>query len=243
MGAGGVFLLALSICWVYNSDMPRTARIVAAKEAHHIYQRSAGKRVLFSSDKDRLKYLDTLRAACDKFCVEILAFSLLKNRIHLILRPKTSRGLAQVMGRTHLSYSRYMNTRRPSDSSIWQGRYQSCPVDKRRLLTVAQFVECQPVYDKLVAVAGKYRWSSASAHISGKDDLELLSLKPWPEKKLQSGWRQMLKKSMDDATKKEIQVSTQTGRPWGGDAFIAGLEKKFRRRLKALPRGRPKLDD
>jgi len=221
--------------------MPRAARIIAIKEVHHVYQHSVGKRVLFSTDKDYQRYLEALKAACDKFRVEVLAYSLLKDRVHLMLRPNTRRGLAQAIGRTHLVYSRYINSRRPGATSIWSNRFQSCAIDNRRLLTIAQYVECQPVYDKLVRLAAKYPWSSASAHSSGKDKYEILKLSPWPGKRSQKTWKKMLNKALDDDTKKQIQIATQTGRPWGSDGFIAKLEKKFRRRLKALPVGRPKL--
>ena len=207
-----------------------------------MYQCSVGKRVLFSTDKDRRLYLETLKAACDKFKVEVFAYCLLKNRVHLMLRPKTRRGLAQAIGRTHLNYSRYLNAKRPSDSSVWHNRFQSCAIDKRRLLTIAQYVECQAVYDKVARLAGKYAWSSAAAHINGKDAFNILA-KSWPGARYRKTWTGMLKKPIEDDLKKEIQVATQTGRPWGSDAFIAGLEKKYRRRLKALPVGRPKLDD
>ena len=99
----------------------------------------------------------------------------------------------------------------------------------------------QPVYEKLVRQAGKYAWSSAATHISGKDKLEML-VRTWPVPRQRKTWAQMLKKPIDAETRKQIQVTTQTGRPWGSDAFIAKLERKYRRRLKALPVGRPKLD-
>lgn len=222
--------------------MPRTARVIAVNEAHHVYQRSAGNRVLFPTEKDHRQYLETLRDACRRFRVEVLAYCLLKKSVHLVVKPKTRRGLAQAVGRTHLNYSRYLNARRNSDALVWRNRFQSCAVENRRLLTIVQFVESQPVYEKLVRQAGKYDWSSAMAHSKGKDEFDVLA-RTWPVARQRKTWAQMLRKSIDVETRKEIQVTTQTGRPWGSDGFIAKLEKKYRRRLKALPVGRPRLED
>jgi putative transposase len=43
-------------------------------------------------------------------------------------------------------------------------------MDESYFLTAARYVELNPVRARIVSKAEDYRWSSASAHLSGEDD-------------------------------------------------------------------------
>ena len=43
-------------------------------------------------------------------------------------------------------------------------------MDEAHLLAAARYVELNPVRTRLVRRAGDWRWSSARAHLAGKDD-------------------------------------------------------------------------
>jgi putative transposase len=67
--------------------MPRIARIVAEGLPHHITQRGNRKAMVFLDDKDREAYLGLLRKYCIKHNLEVLAYCLMSNHIHLIAIP------------------------------------------------------------------------------------------------------------------------------------------------------------
>lgn len=217
--------------------MPRAARIIAIKEGHLVYQRS-GRRAVFSSDKDRQSYLEILKISCEEHKLDVLAYCLMRDGAYLVVRPRSIRSIELGIGRAQFSYAHYLKRKGRSIEGLWRNRFQSCPVDKKKLWTVVQFVECQPVYAK-VGAASSYKWSSAKAHITGKDPYELLALDVWPEKRYRKKWASMLRKALPKDVQDYIRVTNQTGRPWGSEAFIKSLERKYHRRLRAMPVGRP----
>ena len=73
--------------------MPRLSRTVFAGIPHHITQRGNRREEVFFTDDDRLAYLDWLKDYCDKHGVEILAYCLMTNHLHLVAIPGTEDGL------------------------------------------------------------------------------------------------------------------------------------------------------
>lgn len=219
--------------------MPRRARVTALNCAHHVCQRSFEGKVLFHTDKDRNEYLAALREEAQYYKLDILAYCLLKDRVHLIVVPRKRIGLSKTIGRTHFWYAQYLNRRRKRTGKLWHDRFHSCPIDNRYLAQAVQYVETQPITDRLVRKAEKYNFSSAQAHITNRDELDILALDVWPSTQVRKKWASVLANPLDDKTAAEIQLHTQTGRPWGGNKFIEQLEKKLNRRLHALPVGRP----
>jgi putative transposase len=163
----------------------------------------------------------------------------MKNHVHIIATPRRKGALSKAIGRTHFAYTQYINSGRKNNISIWRNRFQSCALDSKNLWTAVQFVETRPVQDKLVRKADKYAWSSAAAHISGKDASGVLALSVWPAAQQRKKWAGMLSKKMVQEDIDTIRTYTQTGRPLGSEAFYKPLEKKFKRRLHPLPVGRP----
>ena len=75
--------------------MPRQARQESNSEIYHVTMRGAGRRRLFEDDKDRLRFIEKLRALPEKDDVSLLAWCLMDNHVHLLARapaPNLSRG-------------------------------------------------------------------------------------------------------------------------------------------------------
>ena len=53
----------------------------------------------------------------------------------------------------------------------WQGRYASFPMEEAHLYAATRYVELNPVRAKLVSGPAEYRWSSARAHVEGRDNV------------------------------------------------------------------------
>jgi len=102
--------------------------------------------------------------------VEIWAWCLMPNHVHLIVVPETENGLARAIGEAHRRYTRRINSRENWKGHLWQERFASFPMDETYLLAVARYVEMNPVAAHIVKRAKEYRWSSAQAHLSAQDD-------------------------------------------------------------------------
>ena len=223
--------------------MLRRPRLIVPNTAHHVYQRSVNEQAIFLADKDYRTYLEILSEQARLYKTDILAWCLMRDNINIVATPGKKDSLAKTIGRTHFAYSQYINKRRRRKTSIWHNRFQSCALDKKFLQIAVNYVENQPVYDRLVCKAEKYPWSSAQSHITGEDEFGLVSLDHWPSRRTQKTWSGFLSQKLDRATCQKICTYTQTGRPLGSQSFIAGLEKKYRRRLHPLAVGRPRKED
>ena len=74
------------------------------------------------------------------------------------------------MGQAHRRYTRRINFREEWRGYLWQGRFASFVMDEPHLLAAARYVELNPVRARLVDSAADWPWSSARAHLSGRDD-------------------------------------------------------------------------
>jgi len=67
-------------------------------------------------------------------------------------------------------YARHVNFREGWRGFLWQGRFASFPLDGDYLLAAARYIELNPVRARLADSPDGWQWSSARAHISGRDD-------------------------------------------------------------------------
>ena len=154
--------------------MPRSARLVLPGFPHHVIHRGVNRAATFIDDSDKLQYLRLLRNACRKHGVQIHAFVLMNNHVHLLVTPTTAPGLACAMHATCHCYVRYFNTRHGRSGTLWEGRYKSCLVDSDQyFLMVCRYIELNPVRAALVALPEHYPWSSVHAHLGRRRNLLL----------------------------------------------------------------------
>jgi putative transposase len=220
--------------------MPRTARIAVPQVPHHITQRGNNRQDVFFVDDDRRVYLSILKEQAEKNGLEVLGWCLMTNHIHLIGRPSTADSLAKALGRTHFLYTQYINRFHGRSGHLWQNRFFSCPLGREHFWQALRYVEQNPVRAKVLRQAWKYPWSSATAHVDGKDATGLLNMGYWKQISAHADWRGTLQAGQPEEMVERIRRNTHTGRPLADDSFISKIEKMFNKRLRPLPVGRPK---
>ena len=97
------------------ASMPKLPRSVFAGIPHHIQRRNRREPVFFS-DEDRQVYLSWLKEYADKHQVEVLAYCLTTNHVHLIAVPATDDGLQQMLKPLHMRCAQRFNRQRD-----WKG--------------------------------------------------------------------------------------------------------------------------
>jgi putative transposase len=208
--------------------MARIARVVASGYPHHITQRGNRRQQTFFRDDDYLAYIKLMAEWCHAYHVEIWAWCLMPNHVHLIAVPHTEKALSRAIGEAHRRYTRRINFREQWRGHLWQERFASFPMDEQYLLATARYIEMNPVAAKLVKKPEDYRWSSAQAHLGGEDD-ELAQVSPLLE--LVSDWHNFLKLTPPDEIAM-IHRHERTGRPLGKEGFIEKLEITLDRGLR-----------
>jgi len=219
--------------------MPRIARIVAPGYPHHITQRGNNRATVFFDDEDRQTYLKLLDKYAKRFSLQIWAYCLMDNHIHLLAVPEKENSLARGVGLTNQVYTQYLNHKLKRSGRIWQNRFYSCIVeDNDYLWTVARYIECNPLKANLAVKAEDYYWSSARAHITGSKDT-LLHEPSWLNPQDRARYANFIDQSDDDA-EKSLRAATCTGRPFGSESFIDSIEYLLNCTLRPKKPGRPK---
>jgi putative transposase len=220
----------------YFSGMARLARLVIPGLPHHITQRGNRRQQTFFDDSDYAAYLDLMSDWCREEGVEIWGYCLMPNHVHLIAVPKTEDGLRRAIGEAHRRYTRRINFREKWRGYLWQGRFASFVMDEPYLLAAARYVELNPVRAKLVENADQWPWSSARAHLSGRDDRVV---KAAPLLAMVGDWRSFLNSAMREEEIEDLRMHGRTGRPLGSESFLDHLEVLAGRVLKPQKGGRP----
>ena len=103
---------------------------------------------------------------CTAHEVEILAYCLMPNHVHLIAVPQSADGLGRAIGEAHRRYTRMVNFREGWRGHLWQGRFASFVLDEPYLLTAARYVEVlQPHLRKAEIKRGtQHRAPSRGSH-------------------------------------------------------------------------------
>src|SRR5688572_4734223 len=115
--------------------MPRVPRQVLPGVPHHVVQRGNRRQPTFFRADDYAAYL---RIAAEEFAkadVEVIAYCLMPNHVHLIAVPSCPKALATAVGSTHVKYTRRINLREGWSGCLWQGRFSSFPMDDGYLIS------------------------------------------------------------------------------------------------------------
>src|SRR3989338_8915579 len=134
--------------------MLRATPLVAG-ETYHIYNRGAGKQKFFLDATDYKRFLALLllgnntenihlsnlrkyqgpslthvfEEKVDYSLTDVLAYSLLPNHFHLVIRQKSDDGITSFMKRVCTAYSMYFNLKYGHSGTLFQGRFKSSHLD------------------------------------------------------------------------------------------------------------------
>ena len=218
--------------------MPRAARIVVPGAVHHITQHGNNYEDVFFDDEDRETYIETLGEQAEKFALLLHGYCLMPNHVHLLATPKREESLAKALGSTHLLYAQHINRTHERRGHFWQQRFHSCAMDDDYFWAALRYVERNPVRVGTTKKPWSYRWSSAAAHIGQDQANPLLDIPAWEQWSDGVDWKAFLTDDDDEGDLERFRCTD--GRPLGSDDFLDELEAKLGRRVRALPRGRPR---
>ena len=209
--------------------MARIARIVVPRIPHHITQRGNRRQESFFNESDYREYISLMSAACHLHGVEIWAYCLMSNHVHLITVPEKAESLRRAIGEAHRRYTRAINFRHNWRGHLWQERFASFPMNETYLLAAARYVELNPVRARITSDPLSYKWSSARSHALGQDD-ELVRVKPLLD--LVPDWKAFLLEGIEEKDYQQMRRHERTGRPLGDESFINRIENAANRVLR-----------
>lgn len=217
--------------------MARFARLVVPCYPHHIVQRGVRSMDIFADDNDRHCYLKLLSEEALRFGLVFKSWCLMTNHVHLIAVPKNENSLARAVGEAHRRYTWFKNKAAGVRGYLFQGRFNSCVLDRNHFLAAARYIELNPVKAGMVKRAEDYNWSSCRYHLGLIDYDPLIVEAQIPT--LVDDWSSFLSDA-NIKLEEGVRASTRTGRPVGDDVFIDSLELVTGRSLRRKKSGRPR---
>ena len=123
----------------------------------------------FFRPQDYLFYLQCLDESRKKHAVDVHAYCLMTNHVHLLLTPTTEDGISKVMQSIGRRYVQYINRSYKRTGTLWESRHKSSLIQEELyLLTCYKYIELNPVRANMVYRPGEYPWSSYRYHAFGE---------------------------------------------------------------------------
>ncbi|MEK7503929.1 MAG: transposase [Patescibacteria group bacterium] len=171
-------------------------------EYYHVFNRGVAKQNVFSSDSDyrqailsldyyqysnlpmklsRYKQL-TLEGQrevkskiedLDSKLVQVVAFVLMPNHWHFLLKQIADEGVSQFIGQFCNSYTRYYNTRHSRVGHVFQGTFKSVHIESQeQLIHLSRYIHLNPYAASIIKKSEllNYPWSSLPEYFSGQSN-------------------------------------------------------------------------
>jgi len=205
----------------------------------HVVTRGNARATVFHSDDDYAIFMQLVSAAQGRVRLELLAWCLMPNHLHLVMRPLADGDLARFMHWLLTTHVQRHRVRHGTTGRVWQGRYKAFPIQAdAHFLTVLRYVERNPVRAGLVDCALEWRWSSARERQAASGEHGLLAPSPVP---LPSPWLDWVDKPLTGAELANVRTSIRRDRPLGDSAWTRELANRLNLLGTLKPRGRPRV--
>jgi putative transposase len=226
--------------------MPRRPRLKLAGIPLHIIQRGNNRSACFFATDDYGYYLDHLQHLCQAEGVELHAYVLMTNHVHLLLTPREADGTSRLMKQLGQRYVQYVNRTYRRSGTLWEGRFRSCLIEAESyLLTCQRYIELNPVRAGMVAHPADYPWSSYRANANGETNPLLrphacyLALGS-DDVERQSSYRELCRDAIAPGLIDAIRSATNGGYCIGHHAFKQEIAVMLKRRAEPGKPGRPR---
>lgn len=166
---------------------------------YHIYNRGSDRKPIFQNQRDYSRFIKTLKyyqlagpkPKLSKFLnsslfkvdqnnkiVEILAYCLMPNHFHFLLKQIKDGGITEFVSKLSNSYTKYHNIKHGRVGPLLQGEFKAVFVEsEEQLLHLSRYIHLNPVASLVVKNLNDYPWSSYKEYISesssicSKDDI------------------------------------------------------------------------
>ena len=226
--------------------MPRLARVSPAGIAQHVIQRGNNRQICFGGEEDMAAYVGWLKKYSKQCGVDIHAWVLMSNHVHLLCTPRADQAVSKMMQSLGRLYVRYFNHTYARTGTLWEGRFKSCLVQSEYyLLECYRYIELNPVRANMVDEPSEYSWSSYQCNALGKESSlrtphELYQRLGKSKAERLEAYRALFEVHVTDKLITELRNCTNKGLALGGDRFKQEIEELSRQRVTPLKAGRPR---
>lgn len=170
---------------------------IAVGSIQHVFNRGVNKGEIFFEDKDYKRFLavalhykssnkkysyetnlpNSDDPVSSKVKVEVLAYCLMPNHFHFLLKEIESGGISSFLRRLSNSYAHYVNLKHERSGPLFGSRFKNVPIESDELLLhVSRYIHLNPLVSGLGKSLDDYRWSSYPGYLGPDDSLVDLGL-------------------------------------------------------------------
>ncbi len=179
--------------------MPGRLLPLVTNEIYHIYNRGINRQPTFTNKRECDRAIETIKfyrfadlplrlskfllleqkkqketaESLAKSLVEILAFCLMPNHFHFLLRQQEDGGIATFIGKFLNSYTRYFNTVNKRDGSLFLDQFKAVRVETdEQLVHVSRYIHLNPYTGYVIKTLDElqlYRYSSFKDYIDNDE--------------------------------------------------------------------------
>ncbi len=178
---------------------------LASNNTYHVYNRGVEKRIIYKDSKDYSRFIKGLvvfndtkltNDFIDRFkriinkshqreeIVDIIAFCLMPNHYHLLLRQRADNGITEFMRKLGGGYVNYFNLKHERVGTLFQGKFKSVLIDNdRQFLHIPHYIHLNPLdlvmshwrekkavnKKQVVNFLRNYEWSSYHDYTGGNN--------------------------------------------------------------------------
>ena len=234
----------------YHPYMARLPRLSLPGYPHHVILRGNNRQLIFKDNSDRQTLLGLLVGYCQKHGVNLHAFVLMDNHLHLLVTPQFDKALSKMMQDLGRDYVRYFNKKHTRTGTLWEGRFRSALIQTDRyFLACMVYIDLNPVRAGMVALALNHPWSSHAHYVGARQDNWLvphdvywaLGNTPFAREK---AYAELVQAGIEESKKHALTSSVLGGWALGEYTFTQNLQPLSKRRVSKSKAGRPfKADD
>jgi putative transposase len=213
--------------------MPRSLRASEGNLCYHVLNRGNGRAVVFHKDEDYSAFLDAMVESSIRLPLRIIAYCLMPNHFHLVVRPHGDGDLSRWMHWLMTTHVRRYLCHYHHSGHIWQGRFKAFPVlDDEHLGLVVRYVERNALRARLVDRAEDWPWGSLAVSRTGPPlDQETFLRK--------GDWSELVNTPMTESDEEVIRLSITRDRPFGPRPWVEQTSERLGLGYSLRPRGRP----
>ncbi len=214
------------------------ARIAPGGFCYHVLNRGNAQARVFHDNADYRGFLGLMAKAGEKVPMHHLAYCLMPNHFHLVVRPEADGDLGRWMQWLMTTHVRRHHRRHGTSGHLWQGRFKSFVIqDDAHLLTVLRYVERNPVRARLVERAQDWSWSSAGCGPGSSP----VPITPGPVPR-PADWLDWLNEPDPPDELVALRRNIARGTPWGETTWAERIAARLGLQLEPRPRGRPRKE-
>jgi len=141
--------------------MPYRGDIFVPGQYYHIYNRGVGKGWIFFNEGNYEYLLRLVKRYYQNYGVMFIAYCLMPNHYHFLLRQETDEPLSKFMQILFNTYAQAVNLEQGRSGTLFEGRFHHKRVDKwEYLVTLCRYIHRNPVKAGLVSVPEDWEYSN-----------------------------------------------------------------------------------